>query len=94
MSGRESLQGDPQIRRFAIDYQFPDPEPRDAAPPRASVSSSAGEIREITVQYNPINRGWRLAFQLDSQGADTVELRAQLEPEGRFAETWLYRWTA
>jgi glucans biosynthesis protein len=92
--GRATLQGESPIRRFVIDYAPPEPEPATAPLPQAKVTASAGEITEVTIQHNPLIGGWRLTFKLDPKDSETIELRADVEPEAApAAETWLYRWT-
>jgi glucans biosynthesis protein len=62
----------------------------------ANVSASpGGVISDVVTQYNEYTRGWRVAFQLGTEDADTpVELRCFLATQGRaLTETWSYRWT-
>jgi glucans biosynthesis protein len=78
-----------------LDYAVPEPMTDTAKPPQAMVTASAGDVSGVTVQRNPLNGGWRLTFQLDPQDEETIELRAELTPDGGpEAEVWLYRWTA
>lgn len=61
----------------------------------ADVKASAGEVSNVVPHFNSETGGYRLSFELDPKGADTIELRAILKRDGKPAtETWLYRWTA
>ena len=63
-------------------------------PPRISVSADKGKILNPVALAAPELGGWRLSFELQPEGADTVELRAQLlSGDAPLTETWLYRWT-
>jgi periplasmic glucans biosynthesis protein len=94
--GRGTLKGASPIRRFVVDYGFPDAGSTPVAvDPKAEISASAGTISDINIEANPLNGGWRLTFKLDPGTAELVELRAVLKMEdGRPMETWVYRWTA
>jgi len=94
--GRAILKGETPVRRFVIDWGFPDAGGTPVAiDPKAEVTASTGTISEIVVEPNPLNGGWRLTFKLDPAGAELIELRAVLKMEdGRPMETWVYRWTA
>ena len=93
--GRASLRGDSPVRRFVIDFELRETSEGVASKPEASVSANAGKVSEATMQSNPLTRGWRLAFELDPQDAEAIELRADFTFEGEVAaEHWLYRWTA
>ncbi len=61
----------------------------------ATVSAGGGTIKHDVLQANPETKGYRLKFELDPQGSELVELRAQLKRgETPVSEIWLYRWTA
>ncbi|MCX5514321.1 glucan biosynthesis protein D [Kaistia algarum] len=99
MIGRATLEGDSPLRRFVVDFapqQLLEGKP--AEQPKATVSNSKGKISNIVVMPNPKigkGQGWRVNFELDPEGANLVELRIVLTfPDGRPAETWVYRWTA
>jgi glucans biosynthesis protein len=63
--------------------------------PKPVVTASVGVISDIWVEPNPVTNGWRLTFNLDPEDEELVELRVELQmPDGRPADTWLYRWTA
>jgi glucans biosynthesis protein len=52
-----------------------------------------GKVVAARTQYNPHTRGWRLVFEFDPQGLNTVELEAGLAIGGRnLTETWSERW--
>jgi periplasmic glucans biosynthesis protein len=99
MIGRATLEGDSPIRRFVVDFapqQVLDGKP--AGEPKATVTSSKGTISNIVVIPNPRignGEGWRVNFEIDPEDANLIELRIVLTfPDGRPAETWVYRWTA
>jgi len=74
----------PALKTLAADAQV-----------RADVSASKGKIRNVVAQPAPELGGWRIAFELQPEGADLVELRALLlAGDTPLSETWLYRWTA
>lgn len=87
---------DPDARRFIIEFEGGDlPWTQADQPVEAIVNSSAGEVRTVTVLRNPETGGWRLFFDLVSQGANSVELRAFLRlREDVLTETWSYLWKA
>ena len=61
----------------------------------ADVKASAGEVVNVVPHFNSETGGYRLSFELDPKGADTIEIRAILKREEKpVTETWLYRWTA
>jgi glucans biosynthesis protein len=87
---------EPELERFFVDFdgaylskQGPDPliEPVVTAGPGASVVNS-------TVQKNPFNGTWRVAFALKPDGTGLpVELRCFLrKPPHVLTETWSYLW--
>ena len=93
--GRADLKGPTAVRLFVVDYA---PEPRPCRPscplPSASVTTSAGKVRDVVVSDNPLTHGYRVAFVLDPEKAEQCELRLQLQADdARRAEVWLYRWT-
>lgn len=63
--------------------------------PRLDVSSDYGKILSPVTTYNTeVPNTFRASFELDTQGAPVVELRARLvDDQGPLSETWLYRWT-
>lgn len=63
--------------------------------PQADLSASTGTIGQAVVQKHPEIGGVRVAFELDTGGAEMVELRLALKFADHYvSETWLYRWTA
>ena len=73
----------------ALDALAPD------AQPRLAVSTDRGKIRNAAVRANPEEGGWRMGFELLPEGAEAVELRAQLLlGDTPLTETWMLRWTA
>jgi glucans biosynthesis protein len=64
------------------------------AKPKLEVSADHGSVSHAVAQPNPETGGWRIAFELDTDGAPAIELRAVLsDAQGALGETWLYRWT-
>jgi glucans biosynthesis protein len=94
--GRASAQGPTPVRHFVVDYAIPDSSqgmPKDD--PTAKVSASGGEVNHVVIARNPLAGGWRVSFHLDPKSETLIELRLELAfPDGRPAETWMYRWTA
>lgn len=78
----------------AIDFAPHPALPEDPDYVRVQCGSSAGRLREGILQRNPQTGGLRLDLGFDPDGADRMELRAQLLAGGRpVSEVWLYRWT-
>lgn len=68
--------------------------PDDLADLTLAVTSNTGDILGAIIQRNPSTGGARLAFTFDPEGAQSVELRAQLLHDGvPVSEVWMYRWT-
>ncbi|MEX2408781.1 MAG: glucan biosynthesis protein, partial [Rhodovibrionaceae bacterium] len=58
----------------------------------ARIDSSRGKVRLIEVVRIEENKSWRVEFDLDVSGGDTVDLRCFLSlGEQALSETWLYR---
>ncbi len=94
-SGRADVGAPTPARRFVVDYSRSMLVCLHPCPmPHASVSSSAGRVRDVVVSENPITRGYRVSFQLDPEKTEVSELRLDLKfDDRRTAEVWLYRWT-
>jgi glucans biosynthesis protein len=91
-SGRADIAKATPRRLFVVDYQVK--AGNNDEMPVAKVQSSAGVITNVVVSRQPKNNGYRLAFEMDPQDAELIELRAELKFTGpREVETWLYRWT-
>ncbi|MGL5390497.1 MAG: glucan biosynthesis protein G [Shewanella sp.] len=91
-SGRADIAKATPRRLFVIDYQVNGPMPETL--PLAKVEGSAGVISNVVIARNAANNGYRLAFELEPEDKDLIELRAELKfPTPRQVETWLYRWT-
>lgn len=91
-SGRADIAKATPRRLFVIDYQVK--EGNNDEIPVAQVQSSAGVITNVVISRQPKTNGYRLAFEMDPQDAELIELRAELKFTGpRDVETWLYRWT-
>ena len=87
---------EPDLERFVVDFdgaylgkKGPDP----LIEPVVSVEGGA-KLVHATVQKNPYNGTWRLAFALRADGSKKpVELRAFLrKPPHALTETWTYLW--
>jgi glucans biosynthesis protein len=87
---------EPDLERFVVDFdgaylgkKGPDP----LIEPVVSVAGGA-KLVHATVQKNPYNGTWRLAFALRADGSKKpVELRAFLrKPPHALTETWTYLW--
>ncbi|MDR3495187.1 MAG: glucan biosynthesis protein [Ancalomicrobiaceae bacterium] len=80
------------FRKVVIDFAGTFPA---GVEPKADVSASAGKIQSVVVKANPIAKGFRVSFELDTKNTTLSELRAILtDGNKRLSETWLYRWTA
>ena len=92
--GRADVKGPTPVRRFVIDYSPELKQESTAAPPSATVTTSAGKVQDVVVSDNPLTRGYRVTFTLDPEKSELCELRLELKFEdSRCAEVWLYRWT-
>ncbi|MPZ59630.1 MAG: glucan biosynthesis protein D [Rhizobiales bacterium] len=61
---------------------------------RGEVSADKGKIEHVVTQPNPHTGGWRLSFELATEKAPAIELRAQfLRDDKPLSEVWTYRWT-
>lgn len=62
--------------------------------PVALVKAHTGSVANVVVQRNPHISGVRVAFELNPDGSELVELRLVLQSaEQNISESWLYRWT-
>lgn len=77
--------------RFVLDFAGgPLPAPGSPAP-SAKVQASKGTLENIVVHHNDMVGGWRMFFDVLTEGNDSVELRAWLEKDERVvSETWVY----
>jgi len=61
---------------------------------QAVVTTSQGEVRDVTVRKNDVTGGWRLSFSFFPGSASDAELRAALKLRTHYlTETWTYGWT-
>lgn len=91
-SGRADIAKATPRRLFVVDYHVNGVMPDEL--PLAKVESSGGVISNVVIARNAANNGYRLAFELEPEDKDLIELRAELKfPTPRQVETWLYRWT-
>ena len=92
--GRASSEHPTPERLFVVDFDMPSGGSHPEAPPKATVTASAGTVSGVTVAEDADIDGWRLTFKLEPGDAGTIELRAALVfADGRPVETWVYRWT-
>jgi glucans biosynthesis protein len=94
-SGRAEVKAPTPVRRFVVDYSHGAQAcPQPCPVPHATVTSSAGQVRNVVVSDNPITQGYRVAFTLDPEKAELCELRLDLKfDDRRVAEVWVYGWT-
>ena len=91
-SGRADIAKATPRRLFVVDYHLNGAMPDEL--PLAKVESSGGVISNVVIAHNAANDGYRLAFELEPEDKDLIELRAELKfSTPRQVETWLYRWT-
>jgi periplasmic glucans biosynthesis protein len=58
------------------------------------ITVSAGTVREVVAQPNPMTGGWRVNFVLATEGVKLCDLRCTLKLENELlSEVWSYRWT-
>lgn len=95
-SGRADVGGPTPVRLYVLDYVFTEGTDREKlGTPKATVTASKGIVRNVVIHDNPATGGLRVAFHLDPENEQLIELRAVLGFEsGVTAETWVYRWTA
>jgi glucans biosynthesis protein len=78
-------------RSFVVDFKGVGEIPDDLVP---EVWSSAGEVFAPRGQVVPQAGLYRVAFELDPQREQLVELRTVVYSAGKpWGETWLYQWT-
>ena len=59
------------------------------------IKANPGAVHEAEIAENPEISGLRVSFELDPEGADSVEMRLDLRSgERTIAETWVYRWSS
>jgi glucans biosynthesis protein len=86
----QALSNDGQ-RSFVVDFKGAGDIPDNLVP---EVWSSAGEVFAPRGQVVAQSGVYRVAFELDPEREDIVELRVVLYDDGKqWGETWLYRWS-
>jgi glucans biosynthesis protein len=93
---RAGLGSDGKSRLFVLDIAG---ETIKTLPPDAKLTLAAsadhGKVANAVVQPNPVTSGLRASFEIDPDGAKSVELRAQVMNDAApVSEVWLYRWTS
>jgi glucans biosynthesis protein len=98
----------PGSRRYVIDFSPPPstaatsgseirqgtPPPAAPIAPKAVVTASSGTVDAINLLPNPQTGGLRLAFRLQPDDAQVIELKAVLlGPKRPWSETWVDQWT-
>jgi glucans biosynthesis protein len=87
--GRSS--NDEGQRSFVIDFKGAGDIPDGIVP---EVSSSAGQVFAPRGQVIAQSGVYRVAFELDPEREDIIEMRVVLHADGKpWGETWLYQWT-
>jgi glucans biosynthesis protein len=83
-------------RRFIVDFAGDGSGPAiRASAVQVSAQSNPGQMVNAILTENPEIGGLRLQFDLDPDGAQQVEMRADLSTgERQIAETWVYRWSS
>jgi glucans biosynthesis protein len=78
-------------RSFVIDFKGAGDVPDNIVP---EVWSSAGEVFAPRGQVVAQTGAYRVAFELDPEREDIIEMRVLLHSNGKpWSETWLYRWS-
>jgi glucans biosynthesis protein len=81
-------------RLFVLEVVGPALAALDTKTLKATVTATKGTVQNLVLQPNPETGGMRVSFELDSKNETLVELRGQLQAQGKpVSETWLYRWT-
>jgi len=85
---------DQPTRKFVIDFSGKSFERlKKGAVVEAVVSASLGKILHPVTQENRFTDGWRVFFELESEGHEAVELRCFLKSgTDVLTETWSYQW--
>ncbi|MEJ2228231.1 MAG: glucan biosynthesis protein [Alphaproteobacteria bacterium] len=88
-------QGKPENRRFVVDFVSGSSCNGCNVPPfSADVRAGEGEIKNITVQPNPVTGGQRVMFDYLPGRTQVTDLRCILKQNGQIiSETWVYRWS-
>lgn len=77
---------------FVVDFTGPDAGRADEIP-GAKTSSSRGTVRNLVVETNSVDGGWRAAFDLTDTRKDNTDLSLFLmDSKGPISETWTYRY--
>lgn len=81
-------------RLFVIDYKGGDMPHLDADQPvKAEITTTAGRVINQIVTRIPETGGWRVAFRIDPEGNQTVDMIIRLTLYGTpIAEDWSYLW--
>lgn len=87
--------GDSDIRLFVVDFEGgPLPAMEDADALEVVVTASQGAVRNVVGRLNPVTKGYRASFDLETSQVEVCELRLVLMRNDKpISETWLYRWT-
>lgn len=94
IGGIPGEQRDAKVRKFVVDFSGGDlARLREGDAVEAVVNSSGGSVRRVACRPIEELGGWRMNFDLDPEGADSVDLRAFLRFRGgALTETWIYTW--
>lgn len=81
---------DPDLKLYVLEFAGGDLEGDIVA----DVTASTGEISQVHLQKNDVEKTTRLSFEHNVNGADISEIRAVLKRgDKKASETWLFRWT-
>jgi glucans biosynthesis protein len=85
----------PGARRFVVDFARGRPPAIAAgAPAEVDLKLSSGVFKNLVVDKNPVNNGYRVFFDVIPAHRGLVEIRCFLtNGKARLSETWSYRWT-
>jgi periplasmic glucans biosynthesis protein len=82
-------------RRFVVDFAGEGQASIRASAVQVMAQTNPGAMLDAVITENPEVNGLRLQFDLDTDGADQVEMRVDLRSGDRpVAETWVYRWSS
>jgi glucans biosynthesis protein len=89
---RSGLARDKARRDFVVDFRPPGEIPNEITP---QLTASGGQILHARTEIVQPTGRYRVSFELDPEGADSIDMRLVLMDTDNkpWSETWLYRWT-
>lgn len=96
IGGVSGVENAETLRKFVVDFAGGELAGLEASTElEALVEASAGKVMVSTLSKIETNGVWRLVVDIDTAGAELIELKAQvMQSERTLSETWLYQWKA